>query len=392
MSTIYREEAHRIPAIIDQGTVYRNPHPNHHPLDASASSLCWSPSFGGLLCAFRVGPAKLSPDGSLRLRASGDGGRTWRQLASPLSQLDGDELNHAGFHLGSDGRTTVLAGCRMSIPAPGSPEWTAYESGIRDADTVIVRGEDGRWDDVLVGDWRRHPDEWAIPCGPPLPLGAGDWLLPMESHARSDREGWLRAYHAFTIRSHDGGRTWGEPSPAINGPGGAEAYYDQRMTLVAGGRLLTIAWVHDVVVDRTLTALAGFSDDGGRAWSPPFDTGLPGGPVNPCTLRDGRVLAVYSRRTATPGILAVLSEDGGRTWTAERQLAIWDGTARRVDGRLLAAARAGGDQAPLWDTMWSWTFGSPTPVQVPDGTVHVAFHAAGLDGVREVRWVRLAVE
>jgi len=39
--------------------------------------------------------------------------------------------------------------------------------------------------------------------------------------------------------------------------------------------------------------------------------------------------------------------------------------------------------------MCRWTFGTPTAVQAPDGSVLVTFFAAGFDGVAADRCVRL---
>jgi hypothetical protein len=207
----------------------------------------------------------------------------------------------------------------------------------------------------------------------------------MERHALATVPDWLRRYHAFAVFSHDDGRTWAEPRPTLNDPEERLMYYDQRMVELPDGRLLTMAWVHDVVDDVTLTARAGYSSDGGRTWSEPFDTGLQGGPMNPLLLRDGRVLVVFARRTTPNGIRAVLSEDGGRTWDLERELVLWDETTRRVTGDVLPDVQRAPDDPALWGTMWGWTFGSPVAVQAPDGSVLVSFFAAGFDGVSAVR-------
>jgi hypothetical protein len=39
--------------------------------------------------------------------------------------------------------------------------------------------------------------------------------------------------------------------------------------------------------------------------------------------------------------------------------------------------------------MWGWTFGTPTAVQAPDGSLLVTFFAAGFDGISAIRFVRV---
>jgi hypothetical protein len=59
------------------------------------------------------------------------------------------------------------------------------------------------------------------------------------------------------------------------------------------------------------------SDDGGGTWqflSRATDFGAPSAPV---LLSDGRLVLVYGRRMDPPGIRAVVSQDGGRSWSPE---------------------------------------------------------------------------
>lgn len=60
-----------------------------------------------------------------------------------------------------------------------------------------------------------------------------------------------------------------------------------------------------------------FSDDGGGTWdflSRATDFGAPAAPV---LMSDGRLVLVYGRRMDKPGIRAVVSEDGGKSWSPE---------------------------------------------------------------------------
>lgn len=384
--------------LVDEAVVYRNPHPNNRAIVASAPTLAWS-RLGSehpfLLSAFRVGQAKMSLDGRVMLRASRDGGRTWYplpdNLGAPFAGLAEPQPNHAGFHLGASTEgTTVLMACRFFMVEPDHPEWDDDAAGVVGADCLAVRAGPGTgWGDASTWDFKRHADEWAIPCGPPLALGGGHWIFPMERHARAHVPEWLRRYHAFAVVSSDDGRTWRDPTPTLNDSAERLAYYDQRMVTLPDGRILTMAWVHDVVDDVTLAARAGFSDDGGRTWTRPLDTGILGGPINPLRLADGRILAVYARRTAPRGIRACLSEDGGRTWAVDDEIVLWDEAARAATGARASSRDVPDADVPLWGTMWGWTFGGPTPVQLPDGRVAVTFFAAGFDGVPAIRCVLL---
>jgi hypothetical protein len=235
---------------------------------------------------------------------------------------------------------------------------------------------------------RRHADEWAIGCGPAVALGGGEWIQPMERHDRSDRSDWQQRYHAFGLRSHDEGRTWPDEVAMPNDPTGRLAHYDQRLTTTADGRLLSFAWIHDVVADRTLHARVADSVDGGATWSPPVGTSLHGGPINPIRLRDGRVLIAYARREPPAGIRIAMSVGAADPWTFDEEVELYDGVRRVVTGQVAGRA-ASHSPDPLWGSMWAWTFGSPCPLELADGTVLVAFFAMDDGGVSAIRSVRL---
>lgn len=213
--------------VVDDRIVYRNPHPNHGPEAVSGSTLAWSRLESPepvLLNAFRSGSAKMSPDGRVKLRASPDLGRTWRDVASPFGAIPADPIAaESGPHLGgSAAGTTLLMACRMWIVTPHDPRWSDDAAGVIRADALAARAPAGAtWDSPTSHDFRRHADEWAIPCGPPLALGGGrgpDWIFPMERHALAHVPEWLRRYHAFAVISHDDGRTWANPTPTLNDP------------------------------------------------------------------------------------------------------------------------------------------------------------------------------
>ena len=352
-----------------------------------------------LLCAFRVGTQKVGSDGRIVLRESRDGGRSWMPVLSPLDAQHAGELapaasnlQLAGPHIGSsaDG-TVVLVAARMRVVDEGEPGFDAQAAGIVDAECVLLRLRDGQWSEPVVLDGRRTPDEWAIPCGPPVDLGGGRWLAPAERHAKAYMPEWLRNYHAFELLSLDDGMSWSVAGPMLNDPDRGVVYYDQHVTRLDDGRLLALAWVHDVIDDVTLTARAGWSDDEGSTWSAPRETWLRGGPAAPVNLGGDRVIAAYPHRTGPASVRVCISDDGGSTWDPASEFVVWDETTRTVTGAPADAPIASGEPGPLWDTMWGWSFGLPTITALRDGTIGLAFYAMDPDGAPVVRFARLSV-
>src|SRR5262245_28768575 len=74
--------------VIDETTVHRNRYPSFAPESYSATTIAWSRAESAepyLLAAFRLGSARMSPDGRIVLRASRDGGQTWAEAPSPFA-------------------------------------------------------------------------------------------------------------------------------------------------------------------------------------------------------------------------------------------------------------------------------------------------------------------
>ena len=130
-------------------------------------------------------------------------------------------------------------------------------------------------------------------------------------------------------RSTDGGRTWqvlcSQLTTTKADVGDANLLFEPHVAELPSGRLVTLVRYEgkdDLDCLREAT-----SEDGGRTWSPLAKTGIHGYPAHLKTLRDGRLLAAYSRRDVwregvKRGIFAVLSADGGRTWDIANEIAL----------------------------------------------------------------------
>jgi len=381
--------------VLDDVVVYRNPYPSFQACEASHTTLCATHSGGlpELLAGFAVGQARASADRRFHLYGSRDGGRSWQGETTPLAEptTNSGPVAHAGPQLGSltDG-SVVLALARFSMTTPGKPDWVSAVGGIVDADALIAVHRSGSRPIVSSVDLRRHADEWAIPCGPVTEVAGGRLLLPMERHTLPRIAGWQAHYHAFAAVSTDGGQHWADAGPTLNDPHKRVVYYDQRFAALPDGRLLTLAWTHDVASDSTLAARCGWSDDGGLSWSPPADTPLCGGPLYPLVLPDGRLLVAFTRKAAPAGIRVTVSEDFGGTWLTDAEVVVWDDELRAVTGERASVAEGRSPEGPLWGTMWGATFGSPALALTGANDVVMVFYCAGADGVRHVRCVRLA--
>ncbi len=167
--------------------------------------------------------------------------------------------------------------------------------------------------------------------------------------------------HAYAVFSEDGGRTWG--ATVTIGPTPGFAFPEPHLAEVAPGELLCV--LRDSGITGYLHAAR--SCDGGASWSPIERTPMYGHPGHLLVLQDGRLLCTYGRRVAPFGIRACLSDDGGRTWQAEREIV-------------------------LRDDLPNGDLGYPTTIEYAPGQLFCCYYAQTSDGVTCVQgtYVELA--
>lgn len=98
---------------------------------------------------------------------------------------------------------------------------------------------------------------------------------------------------------------------------------------------------------KSFTMFSTTSKDGGRTWSPWQPTGVSGSPPHLLRHSSGALICTFGRREPPYGERAVVSYDGGKTWTDEYVL---DGSPKDSD------------------------LGYPSSVELPDGSIMTAYY------------------
>jgi hypothetical protein len=159
----------------------------------------------------------------------------------------------------------------------------------------------------------------------------------------------------YLIRSHDGGRTWAEPSLVLDDVGGRVRFTEPPVVRLASGRLL--------VVTRTAEA-GGFlyqahSDDDGWVWQGQRRTPIWGFPCHLLQLRSGTIVCAYGYRREPYGVRATLSHDDGKTWDIGREIVLRDDGLHR-------------------------DLGYPASIQLEDDRILTIYYFHGEDGIRHI--------
>lgn len=334
---------------IDNAVVYRNEHEfASHPYTRGF----WETSKGGLICNFSLATVDYaaaaagnpdllnhtllvtnSPGGRRGATVrSDDDGRTWKVVDVDPRRPNNDVMIP---RLGIDGRPGPLS-------EVGPVDFTDPNVLVSSFNYLYMQN------DPLVKDF--YADLKTVVETPErhsffrISKDAGrTWsrsaMLPMDNLAS------LAAYDSATVRA-DGrcllflsGSTPGfQGSPGTNGPlvycsteagtdfhflasiapdrnGGPPFMYPRGVALPNGRLLCVLRRDRDWSAAQWTEIYS--SDDGGGTWqflSRATDFGAPSAPV---LMSDGRLVLVYGRRMDPPGIRAVVSKDGGRSWSPE---------------------------------------------------------------------------
>ena len=178
-----------------------------------------------------------------------------------------------------------------------------------------------------------------------IELGNGDLLLALGSQEHDP----LAA--CFVVRSTDRGRSWQRPVEAARIPG--LIFSEPSVVAAQSGKLLLMSRE-----EVTGYIYRSESPDGGVTWLPPKQLPFWGYPAHVIRLMDGRILVVFGRRKPPYGIRAAVSEDEGRSWTAEFTI-----------------------RDNLIDSNQGLNLGYPSVIEYTPGKLFTAYYAEDTDGV-----------
>ncbi len=307
--------------------------------------------------------AHVCPFGRVEMMTSDDGGRTWTW---PRVILDGAiDDRDAGILETAAG--TLLATTFTSL---------AYEPILEKAkDWPPDRLE--RWKAahhrLSAGDRKKALGVWMIRSTD----GGRTWSAPLDSLVNSPhgpiqladgrllyagKELWREGARIGACESRDDGSTWTWLAEIPPRPGDdPKNYHELHAVEAADGRIVCHIRNHNRAnAGETLQCE---SEDGGRTWSAPREIGVWGLPSHLLRLRDGRLLMSTGHRRKPFGNQARVSADHGRTWSAP---------------------------VPISEDGTNGDLGYPSTAELDDGTLVTAWYERLQDNpravLRQARW------
>ena len=185
----------------------------------------------------------------------------------------------------------------------------------------------------------------SAPHGPIVLPGGRLLYVGVEMYCPDEVPGCTAAYV-----SDDGGASWSclsqlpIPCPPSEKTGG---YYEPHAAVLPSGRIIAAVRAETKYLKHGFTVVTCVSDDGGKTWSQPKDTGAEGSPPHLLLHSSGALIMSIGRRSEPFGERALVSYDGGETWPDEYVLR---------------------DDAPNPD------LGYPATAELPDGSLVTVYY------------------
>jgi len=223
---------------------------------------------------------------------------------------------------------------------------------------------------------RTRPELYEI-SGPCLELGSGDLVAVAAPFRMPDGKN-PSGQTGILLRSKDKGRIWTDDEIFFRSPGGNMTPYESRICEMQPGRLVAIVWAYDTTADRHHPNQIAVSQDDGRTWSNPVDTGIWGQASNLIWVGGDRLMTIHAHRGENPGIFVRLVDFKGDLWTPVEEAAIY-GAGSPVQ------TKPGQGMAEMFAAL---KFGQPSLLQLPDGGI-LAAHWTVEKGLGKIRTHRL---
>ena len=258
-----------------------------------------------ILAVLRGGAGHVGITGRLDAVRSLDGGKTWE---TPIVIVD-TEVDDRNPAVGQAPDGTVV----LAYHAQGSyNENGSWSRDLRRVQMRITRSHDGGATWEASQPLNFTPMEKHSAYGRILALSDGTMLLPIYGGAIEETERTEDC--AYLLRSHDNGRTWGDPTLIATG------HNETGFILLPNGDLVAAMRSGD---QRALLAVSR-SADGGTTWTEPIPvTNDREHPADLTLLSNGWILLFFGVRHEPFGVQALVSKDNGQTWD-ERRLIVCD--------------------------------------------------------------------
>ncbi len=342
--------------VISSSIIYENPLPQLKSRQSVFPNICQCQD-GTLAAVFAIREAFESVDNATHIAFSKDAGKTW---SAPQLMFD-----NSGYSC------RITDSCKITALPDGRLLALGYGFLREDEELPIGNPKSGGLlkDFVFYALSEDQGQTWSkryeIPCswgphveasGPVIVLQDGCWITPITGFP--DWDGHMTGrLCGRALRSDDQGATWNDDSICMAFPGDTTTCYEQRMCQLESGTIICIGWNEDTVTGERKNNHVTFSEDGGKTWSAPIDTGILGQASSVCAIGGERVFALHAirRDTDCPGIYGYIVDFSKKTWNIIASKLLWEPPMPMIKDKKMA------------EVFSFLKFGQPSAILLDDG-------------------------
>ena len=328
-------------------------------------------SDGRLMTTARLASGKDSDDGNVAVWLSEDDGRTWSKPHMPFStSFNGIKgCLRSGYISELSDKSWLITLGWVDRSVPGRSLYNKKTGGLCPMFPVISRSWDrGKtWSSLQKLDISPVVLPAAV-TGPTLVPEDGS--LAAQFEVQKEWNDTVPIFNISTLKlSHDNGQAWPECVEVAGRHLKNKVCWDQRIAVMPENRLIVLFWSYDPVNDCDLPIHSGFSEDNGRTWTLPQDTGIIGQIACPVVLSKTDVVMLYVRRDEKKQILARRSWDGGKTWDQKSEVCIYN------------HANPSDVSPNFFDAMNQWSYGHPFGIKTGENEISAVYYAGSAESM-----------
>ncbi len=324
---------------------------------------------GELIATTRLGSSKDSADGNAAFLISRDEGRTWTKPVMPFStSFEGKKgCLRGGYITELEDGVWLWTFAWVDRSVKERPLYNKDTGGLCPMFPVISHSRDkGKtWSALQKLDISPVRLPSAL-TGPTLRLNDGS--LAAQFEVQKEWNDTTPIFNISTLKfSYDNGNTWPDCIEVAGRNLKDKVCWDQRIAVMPGNRMITLFWSYDPAKDIDLPIHSSFSEDNGRTWTLPQDTGIVGQIACPVVLSKSDIVMLYDRRDVKKQILALRSFDGGKTWDEKSELCIYNHLS------------VSDDSSNFFDAMNQWSYGHPSGIKIAENQIAMVYYAGNAD-------------
>ncbi|MCM8759212.1 MAG: glycoside hydrolase [Candidatus Omnitrophica bacterium] len=347
---------------------------------------CVLPS-GRWLVSCRAAPARNNNwNQRVFLSYSDDEGKSWSEPFAPFqpAEVKGKIGVFRGAYLTSLGGSEVFAALHwIDYTDPDLPVFNEKTEGVLDCLIFVSRSFDNgmSWSKPELIDTSPYFN-WPVPItGPALYIEPDCLALQFElNKPYYETSPWHHA--SVLLFSHDRGKTWKQPIIVAKDPENKIFYWDQRPGVLSDGSILDVFWTYNNENCSYLNIHARYSPDKGKTWSEIWDTGVPGQPGHPVSLRDGKIAMPFIQRDGFPVIKMRISSDNGRTWQENTEIIVYNSADKFSHSERKS-------MKDTWSEFNKFTTGWPITAKTKNSDIIVAYYNGPHPDHTNIEWVRI---